>query len=324
MLKLPVASNNERTMLKRIENILVFDNKRDYKLVTPCCNKQNTDGKFVNYKGYSLCYGYCHSCGVATHPPYTYRNEKGEEFIWNTISNKFEPVVLQDSTYIVTQNFNTEVKQSIVKSKYIDNQIVGRYSNYPKENKLLVYLRANYTSSKVDKAKSMYQIGTTKHLWTVFWMINRNGNVQKAKVALYSREGKRAEYFKVPYKNEDGYYSCIFGEHLLNNNTKPIILVESEKTAVVSSILLPHYTWLSYGGINGLTPNKMKALAGETVVIIPDMSDNAVKIMKAKAEVFKSLHIKAKIFDMRSGLTDEELKVQGWYNSDIEDVFRNI
>ncbi len=42
--------------------------------------------------------------------------------------------------------------------------------------------------------------------------------------------------FMVPYKNEDGYYACLFGENLIYDELKgrkTIIIVESEKTAVV-------------------------------------------------------------------------------------------
>jgi hypothetical protein len=134
-----------------------------------------------------------------------------------------------------------------------------------------------------------------------FWLINKNGNAQKTKVVYYTREGKRTEYFKVPFKNEDGYYSCLFGEHLLNDNSKPIILVESAKTALVASIVLPHYTWLSYGGMNGLTNDKIKVLAGETIIIILDMSSKAVKMMQDKTPTFQELDIDARILDITTG-----------------------
>jgi hypothetical protein len=97
-----------------------------------------------------------------------------------------------------------------------------------------------HTSSKdVDAVKNRCYIGADNKLWTVFWLINKIGNAQKAKVVYYIREGKRTEYFKVPFKNEDGYYSCLFGEQLLNDNSKQIVLVEIAKTALVSSIVFP-------------------------------------------------------------------------------------
>tara|TARA_R110002033_G_C3897081_1_gene239711 strand:- start:7665 stop:8177 length:513 start_codon:yes stop_codon:yes gene_type:complete len=157
---------------------------------------------------------------------------------------------------------------------------------------------------------------------TVFWQINKNGLAQKAKVVFYNKEGKRTNYFKVPYKNQDGFYSCLFGEHLLKNNTKPIVLVESEKTALVSAIKLSKYTWLAYGGINGLTETKLEALKNQKIIIIPDMSKKAVDIINNKISRIKELNIKAKVFDMSNNKDDNELKKTGWYNCDIEDVLR--
>ncbi|MFT4805374.1 MAG: hypothetical protein ACI9YE_002590, partial [Psychroserpens sp.] len=99
-------------------------------------------------------------------------------------------------------------------------------------------------------------------------------------------------------------------------------LVESEKTALVASMVFPNYTWLAYGGINGLTNDKIKVLAGETIIIIPDMSSKAIKVMTDKMPLFQKYHIDAKIFDMTEGLTDDQLKTKGWYNADVEDVLR--
>jgi hypothetical protein len=89
-----------------------------------------------------------------------------------------------------------------------------------------------HTSSKdVDAVKNRCYIGTSTKLWTVFWLINKNENAKKAKVVYYTTDGKRTKYFKVPYKNKDGYYSCLFGGHLLNDNSKPITLGEIAKNS---------------------------------------------------------------------------------------------
>jgi hypothetical protein len=68
----------------------------------------------------------------------------------------------------------------------------------------------------------------------------------------------------------------------------------------------------------------MKVLSGETVVIIPDISSKAEKIIKDKESLFQRNNIDAKIFDMTCGLTDDQLKNEGWYNADLEDVFRRV
>jgi hypothetical protein len=48
---------------------------------------------------------------------------------------------------------------------------------------------------------------------------------------------------------EPEFYQCLFGLHRITEDyqKKTIAIVESEKTAIVMSILLPHYIWLATG-----------------------------------------------------------------------------
>ena len=54
------------------------------------------------------------------------------------------------------------------------------------------------------------------------------------------------------------------------------------------------------------------------------MSENAVNIIYEKIPLLLSMGINAKIWDMTDGKTDEQLKNQGIYNDDLEDVFRSL
>ena len=195
------------------------------------------------------------------------------------------------------------------------------------ENNLLQYLRKTYGDTKTEDAKETYALGTNNDGGIIFWSINSNLKVQKAKIAYYDTNGKRTNKFKVPYKNEDGYFNCLFGEHLIYDKIKTkktVVLTESEKTAIIGYILFPKYVWVAYGGINGLTENKVSSLIGHNVLIIPDMSENAVSIILNKIPFLISLGINAKIWDMTGSKTDDQLKLEGIYNNDLEDVFRKI
>lgn len=311
-------------MLQKIEQSLIFNNKRNYKLVTPCCNKSNNDGKFVNYKDYPDQYGYCHSCGIATLPPTIYKNEKGEEFIWDINEEKFiAKYTLNEITINVEINCNNEV----INQNYISEEVIWDYFTNEPENNLLQYLRSQYCNEKVQDAKEIYAIGSTLDGGTIFWNINKDLKVQKSKICYYNEIGKRTDKFKVPYKNEDGYFSCLFGEHLLsyeNYKDSTVILVESEKTAIVGHILMPQYVWLSFGGCNGLTIDKIDVLKGFRVLLIPDMSENAINIAMKKVIAMRKNGINIKLWDMTESKTDEELKSEGGFNNDLEDIFRKL
>jgi hypothetical protein len=298
--------------------------KRNFNLITPCCNKSNNDGKFSTFVGLPEIYGYCHSCGETSLPPTLFKDDKGNEYIWNELQNKYEPLnQLQDSIAIMLKHSVAIVEKPI---KYIDEAVIWRYYHISPENNLLQYLRKTYCNDKVEEVKKLYAIGTSADGGTIFWNINSALKVQKAKISYYNENGKRTNHFKVPYENEDGYYACLFGEHLVYDfiGNRFIILVESEKTAIVGHIHFPEYIWVAYGGSNGLTDNKLKPLIGYRVLIIPDMSETAVNIIYEKLPLLISMGIDAKIWDMTEGKTDEELKNEGIYNNDLEDLFRKF
>jgi uncharacterized protein DUF6371 len=305
-------------MLQKTKLDLVFNSKRDYKLITPCCGRNNTDGKFINYKNLSPEYGYCHSCGKASLPPTIYVDENGEQYIWNELENKFQTdLILPKKTIINAPKLTVQ--------KFINESIIWQYFKINPENNLLQYLRKTYGDLKTEDAKETYALGTSNDGGAIFWSINTDLKVQKAKIAYYDTNGKRTNKFKVPYKNEDGYFNCLFGEHLIYDTievNKTIVLTESEKTAIIGYILFPQYVWVAYGGINGLTENKVSCLIGYNVLIVPDMSENAVSIILNKMPILISLGINVKIWDMTEGKTDEQLKLERIYNNDLEDVFR--
>lgn len=312
-------------MLHKVETNLKFNPKRNFHLTTPCCNRKNNDGKFVNYIDIHENYGFCHSCGKTTLPPTVYRDENGNEMVWNNIQNRYEPFsVLTQEIFKPIQTNQTTVEKPL---QFIDESTIWKFFHAQPENNLLKYLRNNYNNEKVEAAKLEYAIGTSNDGGTIFWNINTDLQVQKAKISYYNLNGKRTNKFKVPYTNGEGFVACLFGEHLIYESIKGkkiIILLESEKSAIVGHLHLPEYVWLAYGGSNGLNENKLKPLIGHTVLIIPDMSETAVNIIYEKLPLLISMGINAKIWDLTEGKTDVELRSLGIYNNDLEDVFRKF
>lgn len=118
---------------------------------------------------------------------------------------------------------------------------------------------------------------------TVFWQIAKDGSVRAGKSIPYMTDGHRdksdafpanwlhkANAWRDMYGGEE-LQQCYFGEHLLNGNDKPVVIVESEKTAAIMSEYSKGWIWLASGGAQGLkNEDKNKALAGREVWLMPD------------------------------------------------------
>lgn len=301
-----------------------FNRRRNYKLITPCCGRDNKDGKFVNYVGLEDNYGYCHSCGKAILPPVIYEDDTGDKYIWDNVNSEF---MYADNSVIYIPKRTKPMAIKEPELRFInENSLFESVDRLP-ENKLLQYIRNTYGNDKTEKMINWYLVGTATNSKTQFWYIDIDKKVRKDKVVLYNENGKRTSDISSTYLNSNGYKTCLFGEHLLslcNKDKDIVVLVESEKTAIIASLLLPKYIWLSYGSINGLTTDKMKVLKGYRVLIIPDMSEKAISIINSKIEQMVNWNIDVRIWIMSNGKTDEQLKIEGTYNQDLEDILRGF
>ncbi len=90
--------------------------------------------------------------------------------------------------------------------------------------------------------------------YTTFIYTNLLGEHSFAKNVIYGNNGKRKKgknSIKAFYRKDVIFERCFFGEHLINVQ-KPIAIVESEKSAVLSAYYYPQYNWLATGGINSI------------------------------------------------------------------------
>lgn len=152
-----------------------------------------------------------------------------------------------------------------------------------KKSNLFTYIAKLTSCAYAAEAWEMYHVSSTADGHTIFWQIDINGNVRSGKAIHYKPDGHRDKNSISPVawchklKEFDGTHignklvQCFFGEHLLLNNNKPVMIVESEKTAVVCSIFMPEFVWLACGGSQNLkNPIKNKVLMGRNVTLIPD------------------------------------------------------
>lgn len=167
---------------------------------------------------------------------------------------------------------------------------------------------------------SRYFIATSKH-WngaTVFWQIDTQGKVRTGKIMLYSpTTGKRVKNLELPLywvhkalnQPEFELRQCLFGEHLLIDKTKPVAIVESEKTAVIASIYLPQFIWVAVGSLNNLNAKKCSALKGRKVTLFPDL--NGFNKWSSRAKELSQLAIFT-VSDLLERKATEAEKKQGF------------
>ena len=151
-------------------------------------------------------------------------------------------------------------------------------------NKLFHFLSFHFGQEATEELMLRYHVGTSKH-WPgamVFWQVDISGRVRTGKVMLYNPENGRR--IKEPYnyitwvhsllkKENFNLRQCLFGEHLLSSDQqRPVALVESEKSALISSFYLPQYLWIASGGKNGaFNRDAMSVLRNRRVLLFPDL-----------------------------------------------------
>lgn len=225
------------------------------------CNKSNKDGKFVPFVGFDD-KGYCHSCGKTYLPELSNNRHRSEN--WK------RPAPIE------------KINRSI---DYLPFEVFEKSVVRHEQSNLFPFLVKLFREDVAKRLCEDYFIGTNNVGNTVFWQVDVAGKIRQAKVMQYNPStGKRNKetgaYFvgkKILQNSSANLQQCFFGEYLLSfpeNYSKPVCLVESEKTAVIASIYFPQFVWLATGGKIGCkwTEKEVcKVLAGKKVILFPDL-----------------------------------------------------
>ena len=112
----------------------------------------------------------------------------------------------------------------------------------------------------------------------IFWQIDEKNHIVNAKRIHYRFDGHRDK--KVPpIVMYPGNPQCLFGLHLLTDAhpDQTVAIVESEKSALIMSLIKPGYLWMACGSLNNFNENFLKPLQGRKIVAFPDVDINREK-----------------------------------------------
>lgn len=210
----------------------------------------------------------------------------------------------------------------------IVNQSLRGYS----ANKLFQFLSAQFGKAETLNLMKRYKVGTSKY-WdgaTVFWQTDNQSKVRTGKIMLYNSEtGKRIKepynhvtwVHSVLHKDDYNLKQCFFGEHLLSEDkSRPVALVESEKTAIIASYYLPQFLWIASSGKNGcFNVNSLSVLAGRSVVLFSDLG--ATDYWQSTISLMKSCGIEVQMFDYLEANATEDERKEGY---DIADYLLKV
>ncbi|TXD53913.1 DUF6371 domain-containing protein [Polaribacter sp. IC063] len=236
----------------------------------PKCGKQNVFTKYIDTDKNEYLNDSVGCCNRIIKCGYHYKPK--EYFLDNNIPSN-----------TIFKKYISFDKKPKLEISYIDIEIMKK-SIAPKESNFFIdYLVSLWGLETTSFLVEKYNIGTSKY-WngaTVFWQKDKEGKIRSGKIMLYNAvNGKR---LKKPYNYINWIHKvlklenfnlkqCYFGEHLLiEDKSKPVAIVESEKTAIISSIYLPEFIWLACGSVNNLNASKTKCLKGRSVVLFPDL-----------------------------------------------------
>ena len=206
-------------------------------------------------------------------------------------------------------------KQTLERERYEKNTFIQN---------LFYRVQFPFEVDEVTKVVKLYRLGTViKGSWTgavTLPYIDKKGFVRTIQVKKFDEQnhttaqnkldkvilsGLKKENRAVPewltkhieYGDEYGYFTCLFGEHLLSKYpNNPIALVEAPKTAVYGTLYfgLPEtpesLIWLAVYNKSSFSFDKLKVLQGRFVYVFPDLSKdgNTFKEWETKAKEYES------------------------------------
>ncbi len=228
---------------------------------------------FAPLRGLAGC-GYCHACGYTVTPAY----EKTGE------AEAAPPVKKLLPAEEAEQMLSPLIKRSL---KYLE-------ANDPAVNSFGLIL-AKLTS--IETLRS-WRVGLEAGGIVTHWMADADGRIINGKRMRYDGFERTGDV-EFLLRTKDGGSQVLYGLHQLKRKGT-IVLVESEKTAIVASHFFPGTIWLAAGGCTGISKEKAAPLACRHILIAFDLDEAGMKGAKFCGDRLRDAGALPKILNIRN------------------------
>ncbi len=217
-------------------------------------------------------------------------------------------------------------------------------------NNLARWLCTQFPEEQVAEVLARYRTGSTRDGRIIYWQIDEYGQVRAGKVMAYDLDGHRMKDGKgnvcwVHSMKIDGIRfdemlapQCLFGLHLLNDNVDvnenlaprcvqapslrgraggEAAIVESEKTALIMSLVCPDKVWLATGGKANFKEQMLAPLIRLEVAVYPDadaLHDWYTRAVEMNRTLGTHLHIPTGYYNL---MDHDEARREGWDLADV-------
>lgn len=282
----------------------------------PSCNQNKIFTLYINNETNEYIHGTVGRCNRSDNCGYHYTPKQ----YFTDNKPLFETNITDYNQKYSQANKNKILTLSVRATSFISFEVLKASLNKYKTNHFVQFLMKLFGEEITSKAVRDYFIATSKY-WdgaTVFWQIDTQGKIRTGKIMIYSpTTGKRMKNRAMPVywvhkalrQPEFELKQCLFGEHLLIDKTKPVAIVESEKTAVIASVYLPQFIWVAVGSLTNLNTDKCSVLKGRNVTLFPDL--NGFEKWSNKAKELSHLAIFT-VSDLLERKATEAEKKQGF------------
>ena len=247
--------------------------------------------------------GLCSVCGYH-YPPREYFADHGRT------TEKFTPTQTASASRQWVEVYDTISRKKVEASHRHDGTLYH-------------YLISIFKKEAVDAAWDRYNMGITKDDRTIYWQVDRMGEVRTGEFIKYLPNGHRdhatAERWAHNAYKDFTLEQCLFGLHFTKNNSTPILLVEAPKTALICSICYPSHIWVAVGSRDQFKVSKLWSIRFHRVLAFPDV--DALQKWQDEAQSLNNKGYHLEVLDFRElyEATEDEVKELG-SNGDLADL----